>query len=175
MFNVRRIISSVVFYGGVIVAMALLVSLGQTYGWAKVDEEFRAMEPALARSHFKWINKRARTIDRIRYDDLIMFLRPQWKSAPYDYEFGRVIGRPGDVLKMTRGKIVRRARGDGTLGEPEPLSEPYVRREYQRCKDFSEFIVPRNTLFVMFDDRGRRPQLRSLLVPLHAIYGKVIR
>ena len=43
------------------------------------------------------------------------------------------------------------------------------------CADFSPFVVPRNTLFVMFDKRNHREELRNLLVPQRAIHGKVLR
>lgn len=174
MVNVRDVISSVIFYGGLVVVLSIIVRIGRTYTWAKVDEKFKKMEPTLARGHYKWIDKRVRTADRIHYNDLIMFRRPPWKQVEWDYEFGRVIGKPGDLVEMRYGKISRAERTKDGLAEKEELVEHYV-PPYQRPKGFSEFIVPRNAIFVMFDQRRRRPKLRELVVPLRAIYGKVIR
>ena len=175
MVNVRDVISSIIFYGALIVALMILVRIGRTYGWAKVDEQFREMEIALPRGHYVWINKRARTPDRIQHNDFIVYTRPPWKRIHWDKEFGRVIGLPGDLVRMRRGKIYRSERGrDGALSEEEMLTEHYT-LPYQLPQDFSEFIVPRNCVFVMFDQRRGRQQLRNLIVPARAIQGKVIR
>jgi len=173
--NPRDIISSVIFYGGVLALSLLLIHVGSTYGWQKVHERYRAMEPRLHRGHYVWINKRARRPESIDHNDIIMYRRPLWKHAPYTYEFGRVIGKPGDVVELRdNAKIYRAVRREGKLGPKESLTEHYV-SELHHPEEFSEFIVPRNTIFVMPDRRTVRPPLRNLLVPIRSIYGKVIR
>jgi signal peptidase I len=172
--NVRDIISAVVFYGAALLILTILVRVGRTYGWAKVDEEFKLMEPALPRGHYKWIDKRAGTTESLHYNDLIMFETPPWKRVAWDYEFGRVIGLPGDLVEMRYGQVRRVERTDSGLAEPEKLVEPYV-PPYQRPEDFGQFIVPRNAVFILFDQRRRRPPLRDLIVPERVIYGRVIR
>jgi signal peptidase I len=174
MVNVRDVISSVIFYGALVLALMFIVRVGRTYGWAKVDEDFKDMEPALSRGHYHWIDKTARTPETLHHNDLVMFRRPPWKRANWDYEFGRVIGLPGDVVGLKLGQIWRADRVKGKLSDRELLAEHYT-QPYHRPDDFSEFIVPENTLFVMFDQRRRRPPLRELIVPARAIHGRVLR
>jgi len=174
MVRVRDIVSSAVFYAGVVGLSALFIHVGSTYGWEKVDERFRLMEPKLTRGDYCWVNKRQCQPDQLTYGDIIMFTCPLRKRTGYTYEFARVLGKPGDVVAMRDHRLYRAERGaHNVLGAMEPVTEHYVQL-HQRPEDFTEFVVPRNTVFVMFDDRTRRDALCDLLVPVRAIYGRVL-
>jgi len=173
MTNWRDILSSLIFYAGIGLGCALLVHYGSSYSWKKVDEKFRAMEPRLSRGHYVWVDKRARRPVQYEYSDLVMYRRPIWKRTSYAYEFARVIGKPGDVVEMKTHKLYRAERRDDDLLPPEPITERYT-QAHHRPPGFSPFVVPRNTLFVMFDKRNSREPLRNLLVPQRMIYGKVL-
>ena len=174
MGNWRDIVSSIIFYGGVGVGCVLLVQFGSSNGWYKVDEKFRDMEPKLKRGEYVWLDKRARKPEQFHYGDVIMYRVPIWKQSrsPYEYEFARVVGRPGDVVEMKGYRLYRCERRDGKVGPREKIQEHYVEERY-RPKDFSPFVVPRGTLFVLYDDRSNRPSLRDLLVPIRSMKGRV--
>ena len=174
MGNWRDIVSSIIFYAGVAGGCALLVHYGSSYGWHKVDEQFRDMEPRLSRGHYVWIDRRARRPEGFAIGDVVMYKRPVWKRAKYHYEFARVIAKPGDVVEMKNYRLYRaERRDDGKLGPKDKVTERYIQAS-QRPKEFSSFVVPRNCLFVMYDDRRRRPPLRNLIVPTRCIFGRVL-
>lgn len=169
----RDLVSSAIFYAGVAGVCLALVHFGSTYGLVKVDEQFRAMEPKLARGHYVRINRRVDRPELLHYGDMIMYRKPMWKRARYDSEFARVVGKPGDVVELRDYRLWRSERHDEKLGPHEKISEPYVSPRY-RPKGFSPFVVPRNCVFVLFDDRGRREPLRNLIIPARSIRGRVI-
>ncbi len=169
----RDLVSSAIFYAGVAGACAALVHFGSTYGLHKVDEQFRAMEPKLVRGHYMRINRRVRRPEQLHYGNIIMYRRPMWKRAGYDHEFGRVVGKPGDVMEMRDYRLWRAERRGDKLAPLEKVSEPYLSPRH-RPKPFSPFVVPRNCVLVMFDDRGRREPLRNLIIPARSIRGRVI-
>jgi len=150
-----------------------MIHVGSKYGWEKVDEQFRSMEPRLTRGDHAWVNRHVCRPDQFLYGDIIMYQRAVWKRTSYNYEYARVIGKPGDVVKMQSHRIYRAERADGKLSPMELVTEHYT-QDYQRPQDFAEFIVPRNTVFVMYDERGHRGPLRDLIVPARAIVGKVL-
>ncbi|MFW6107108.1 MAG: signal peptidase I [bacterium] len=171
--NVRDVVSSVVFYAGVVVVTLLLIRVGTTYGWEKVDEQSREMAPRLKPGQYTWINKRQRRPQQLAYDDIIVYKRPLWKQGPSDHEFGRVVGKPGDLVEVREGEFYRAERRGGKLGPKERITQHYVQSRRQP-KEFSEFIVPHNTVFVLYDVRSTNVPLRDLIVPLRSIRGKVI-
>ncbi|HUT34050.1 MAG TPA: signal peptidase I [Planctomycetota bacterium] len=170
----RDIISSAIFYTGLVGATLLLVHLGTKYGIEKVPQDFTRMQPRLERGGHLFVNKRARDPETLDYGDIIMYRRPLWKRASYEYEFARVVGKPGDVVELTGSKLYRSERREGKLEAKQPVSESYLNPR-DRPGDFSPLIVPRNTVLVLFDSRDHREPLRDFLVPARAIHGRVVR
>ena len=60
------------------------------------------------------------------------------------------------------------------LGDRQVVSEHYA-HAIRYHADFDAFMVPRDTVFVLYDDRTDFPPVRDLVVPSRAIYGKVIQ
>jgi signal peptidase I len=170
----RDIISSAIFYLGLTGVVLLLVRLGTQYGWEKVAQDFTRMQPRIERGGHLFINKHLRQPDQLDYGDLIMYRRPPWKRLSYQYEFARVLGKPGDVVQLSDRQLFRSERREGKLDPKHKVEETYLDRTH-RPADFSAFVVPRNTLFVLFDDRHHREPLRDFLVPIRAICGRVVR
>jgi len=170
----RDILSSVVFYLGVTVVTVLLLRFGTQYGLEKVAQDFTRMEPRLERGGHLFVNKWARLPQDLEYEDIIMYRRPLWKRASYQYEFARVVGKPGDVVELIGSKLWRAERREGKLEPRQPVTEPFLNPR-DRPADFSAVLVPRNTVLVMFDSRNHREPLRDLLIPVRAIRGRVIR
>ncbi len=173
MVSVRDMVSSAIFYAGMVGLSAGLIHLGSKYGWEKVDDQFRSMEPRLTRGDHVWVNRHLNQPEQFTYGDIIMYERSARRRTSYNYEFARVIGKPGDVVKMEQHRVYRAERVDGRLGEMAVVTEHYT-QAHQRPNDFAEFIVPRNSVFVLYDDRGTRPDLRDLIIPARAIVGKVL-
>jgi len=172
--TVRDILSSSLFYLGVVVVTFVLLRVGTQYGLENVDQSFTQMEPRIERGAHLFINKYARTPDDLMYEDIIMYKRPPWKRVSYVYEFARIVGKPGDLVEITASKLWRAERRDGKLGVKQPVTEPYLDPR-DRPPDFSAFIVPRNYVLVLHDRRDHREPLRNLLIPARAIEGRVIR
>jgi hypothetical protein len=174
MMNVRDTLSTAVFYLGVFLLFYGMVRFGTTYGWEGVDERFREMEPAIKRNHHYWVDKRFNAPSKLGYEDIIMYERPLHKRSVYRYEFGRVVGKPGDVLNLEDGKLFRAERLPDGLGKRQMIAEHYAHARRYRAR-FDTFMVPRDTVLVLYDDRNEFPPISDLLVPTRAIYGKVIR
>ncbi len=172
--KLRDIISSVVFYVMLIGFLLLLVRLGSQFGWEKVPQSFSRMEPRLGRGEHVFVNRWARRPEQLEYEDIIMYRRPLWKRGSDQYEFARVAGKPGDVVEMINSVLWRAERREGKLEAKHPVTENYVDRR-DRPADFSAFVVPRNTVFVLYDSRSHREPLRDFLVPVRSIHGRVVR
>ena len=94
----------------------------------------------------------------------------------YDYQVpgindtqfaGRVIGRPGDRIRMEQGKLFRNGA---------PVGEPYLADAQSGKDDLEEFTVPRDHLFILNDNRSATPDSRSLgPLPQACVAGKVQR
>jgi signal peptidase I len=174
--TVRDTISSVIFYVGVVAAAWLLIWLGSTYGFEKVPQEFRGMEPHLDRGSHAFVRKGIRNVEEdLRYKDVIVYRRPGKKHASYDYELAHVVGKPGDVVDMEGRKLFRCQRSKDGLGPREPVEMCRYADERGLIRDFSPFIVPRNTVFVMHDNQDTSEPLGNLVVPVHAIYARLLR
>lgn len=172
--TVRDMLGSAVFYIGLTAATLLLVRLGTKYSIEKVSQDFTRMEPRLERGGHLFVNKWARLPQDLEYEDIIMYRRPPWKRTSYEYEFARVVGRPGDLVELSGSRLWRAERREGKLESKQQITEPYLNPR-DRPIDFNAFIVPRNTVLVLFDNRDHREALRDLLVPVRSICGRVVR
>lgn len=170
----RDIISSVIFYTILVAVTVLLLHLGTRYGCGKVPQEFTRMQPRIERGANLFVNKHARDPADLEYGEIIMYRKPLWKRASYSYEFARMLGKPGDMVRLSGNKLFRAERREGKLEPEHEVDERYLDGRH-RPADFSALVVPRNTVFVLFDDRSHREPLRDFLIPVRAIYGRVVR
>ena len=88
---------------------------------------------------------------------------------------GRVIGMPGDRVRIEKGKLYRTARGSS---REEPLAEQYLKPELMSppTEEFEEIIVPRDCYWLMGDNRKREPDKDSRRfgpIQVHAVDGAV--
>jgi len=75
---------------------------------------------------------------------------------------------------MINSKLWRQERREGKLEAKHPVTENYIDPR-DRPADFSAFVVPRNTVFVLYDSRSHREGLRDFLIPVRSIQGRVVR
>ncbi|MDO4711899.1 MAG: signal peptidase I [Peptostreptococcaceae bacterium] len=113
------------------------------------------------------VHRRAYTNDLPEHGDVIIFQ----SHLPLDNGRGekilikRVIGLPGDFIRITDGKVYRNG---------EELIEPYIRDRTTNGE--MDIIVPEDELFVMGDNRlGSQDSRHESVgtVPMDAVLGKV--
>lgn len=98
--------------------------------------------------------------------DVIIFRAPRNKE--YDY-IKRVVGLPGDTLKIKSGKI---------FVNNNPLNEIYLPSDYitspgKFYKEDEDFVIPKDQYFVLGDNRSHSSDSREWgLVPKENIVGK---
>lgn len=108
-----------------------------------VRVEGAEMEPALARGSRKMIRPGARVLEELRHDDFIAYLAAAQGKA-LRVLAGRVIGLPGDRIRLEKGEVVR----NGTR-----LASPYVAAHQRTQDDYAEILVPADSVYVLGDSR----------------------
>jgi len=105
------------------------------------------------------VNRGRTFMDDIREFPLIQFITSD--NDPIFY-VKRVIGKAGDTIEIKDGKVYR----NGTV-----LKEPYIKEAMADSPDRT-WVVPKNDLFVMGDNRNNSNDSRSIgFVPLDHVMG----
>ena len=151
---VKILIAFVVVWGG--------VWFLNNFGCSRVDGP--EMAPTLPAEKNSWIDPKTRHPDELKRDDIVA----------YSYEFGgrggfrkvtaRVMGLPGDQVKIVKGDVfVNNSKVSGSADKKAA------------AEDFPEIIVPRNTVFVLCDNRTQKQLDSRTLGPIGtwAIIGKL--
>ena len=100
--------------------------------------------------------------DDFKYNALTTFVR---HSADDIYWVKRVIGLPGDTIRLSNGKVYR----NGTA-----LSEDYINKEEYPDYPDIEVTVPEGYLWVMGDNRNHSSDSRVIgCVPVQNVIGKL--
>lgn len=144
------------------VVIAILVIL---FLYQPVKVEGTSMMPGLVDQERIFINKfiyRFGLAD-IGRGDTVVFWFPQDTSKSY---IKRVIAIPGDTVEVKGGIVTVNG---------EPISEPYVPREYRDQLSSARRVVPQDEFFVLGDHRTASNDSRSWgTVPRKYIYGKAV-
>lgn len=80
----------------------------------------------------------------INRNDIVIF---EYQRRPGDDKVtfaGRVLGLPGDLIRIDRGEIYRNG---------SRVPEEYVPQGNRSEESLEEFVVPRDTLFIVYDNR----------------------
>jgi signal peptidase I len=112
------------------------------YGCRKLEGS--EMEPLMARDNFRWIYPTVRKPSDLAHDDVIVYTYVVAGRAQQTVG-ARVVGLPGDLIKIEKGKVKR----NGQL-----IGSAYVQPANESQDDFEEIIVPRDSVFVLCDNRG---------------------
>ena len=144
------------------VVIAVVVIL---FVYQPVKVEGTSMMPALEDQQRIFINKFIYRLGRneIERGDMIVFWFPHDPSKSY---IKRVIGLPGDTVKVSQGRVyVNR----------QPLKETYVPEEFRDEVSRPETTVPPDNYYVLGDHRSSSNDSRSWgTVPRDYIYGKAV-
>jgi signal peptidase I len=144
----------------VLLAVILIVFIYQP-----VKVEGTSMMPALTDQERIFINKFTYRFGtgNIERGDMVVFWFKLDRSKSY---IKRVVGLPGDVVRIDRGLVYVNDRR---------LREPYVPSEYRDPQSLSPIVVPQDNYFVLGDHRSSSNDSRAWgTVPRKDIYGKAV-
>jgi signal peptidase I len=144
----------------VLIAVVLIVFIYQP-----VKVEGTSMMPALTDQERIFINKFTYRfgLSSVERGDTVVFW---WPPDPTKSYIKRIIGLPGDHIRIERGKVVVNGR---------PLSEDYVPEGYRDESSMEETTVKDGEYFVLGDHRSSSSDSRTWgCVPRRDIYGKAV-
>ena len=128
-----------------------------------VRVEGGSMEPGLEDQERIFINKLVYRFGSIEHGDIIVFHYPRDLRKSF---IKRVIGLPGDRIRIYQGRVYR----NGVL-----LPEPYVPEDYADEHSYPETVVPMGSYFVLGDHRSMSNDSREFgPVQREYIYGKAV-
>jgi len=138
--------------------LSVLLFLGINAITARIRVDGFSMEPSLHSGEFVIVNKLAYKLGEPNHGDVIIFRYP---FDPQQEYIKRVIGLPGDHIKIENGTVYR--NGDA-------LEEPYIAATPAYS---NEVTVPENSLFVLGDNRNNSSDSHTWgAVPLEYVVGK---
>jgi signal peptidase I len=144
----------------VLIAVVLIVFIYQP-----VKVEGTSMMPALTDQERIFINKFTYRfgLTNVERGDTVVFWWPPDPSKSY---IKRVVGLPGDRIRIERGQVIVNGR---------PLSEDYVPEAYRDETSIEETTVKEGEYFVLGDHRSSSSDSRTWgCVPRRDIYGKAV-
>jgi signal peptidase I len=110
-----------------------------------------SMVPTVVDGDYILIDKLSPLWDDYHRGDVIVFFAPDEAGADGVPFVKRIIGLPGDTIRLEAGNVVVVPPG----GAPVPLSEPYAngRANTLAAMDGEEWVVPADSYFVLGDNR----------------------
>ena len=124
--------------------------------------EGNEMVPTLEAEKTVFIDPKTRHPDDLKRDDIVQY-SCEVKSALRKVT-ARVIGLPGDRVRIVKGEVlVNNSKAGGPVDKKAAV------------ENYAEIIVPRNTVFVLCDNRGQKTLDSRALGPIGywAILGKL--
>ena len=119
------------------------------------------MQPGLMNHDRLFINKFFFRFEKIHRGEIVVFHYPLDPRKSY---IKRVIGLPGQTIKIDRGRVYI----DG-----QPIKEPYVPARYRDTRSMAPLVIPPHMYFVMGDHRSISSDSRDFgPVPRNLIYGE---
>lgn len=140
--------------------LALVLFLGINAVSDRVRVENISMQPSLYAGEFVLVNKLAYKFGPPQVGDIIVFPYPRDPKEKY---IKRVIGRPGDEVKVNNGKV---------YVNEQPLEEPYIAAPPAYTGTWN---VPAGYLFVLGDNRNQSSDSHVWgYVALDQVVGKAL-
>jgi len=127
---------------------------------ARVRVEGHSMDPTLQDGEFIIVNKLAYRFGKPARGDIIVF---QYPRNPREQFIKRVIGLPGDTVRIERGQVFLNG---------QPLDEPYIAAPPQYSGTWQ---VPEDALFVLGDNRNQSSDSHTWgVLPMNLVVGKAV-
>ena len=139
--------------------LSVLLFAGINYVSARIRVDGFSMEPSLHTGEFVIVNKLAYTLGETRRGDVIVF---QYPFDPRQEYIKRVIGLPGDIIRIENGRVYVNGQA---------LQEDYIAAPpgYNN----GDTTVPENSLFVLGDNRNNSSDSHNWgSVPMEYVIGK---
>ena len=128
-----------------------------------VKVEGTSMLPGLEDQERIFINKFVYKFEPIERGDVVVFRYPRDPSKSY---IKRVIGMPGDVIRIEHGRVYVNGI---------KLNEEYVPRDFLDGRTIGQVIVPERSYYVLGDHRSMSNDSREFgPVGEEYIYGKAV-
>lgn len=143
MFEILRSYLKMVF---LLVLVWILFYLWNTFSCRRVV--LNEMNPTIPHDTFKLLLLNKRTIDQLAYDDILAFeyeYPVRLQGNPEGKLLARLVGKPGDRVRITQG---------GIYLNDKKINESYLSPSFKSSEDREEIIVPRDTLYVVCDNRS---------------------
>jgi len=143
----------------------LIAVVSIVFIYQPVKVEGTSMEPSLQNDERIFINKFTYKfgLGNIERGDTVVFQAPPNEEKSY---IKRVIGLPGDTVRIERGQVFVNGRA---------LVENYIKDDYPDLSSMKEEAVPPGNYFVLGDHRTSSSDSRSWgFVPRRNIYGKAV-
>lgn len=132
-----------------------------TFLYQPVRVEGTSMLPNLQDQDRLFINKIALHMGGVQRGDVVVFQYPGDHTKSY---IKRVIGLPGDTVRIDRGQVIVNGK---------TLDEPYVPLRFTDDRSLAEQVLPAHEYFVMGDHRSISSDSRDFgPVDRSLIYGK---
>lgn len=125
-----------------------------------------SMDPVIKNAEYLIVDEVSYHLETPQRGDVIVFKAP---PEPTKYYIKRVIGLPGETVKVIDGKvtIINTAHPEGFT-----LSEPYI---VHTSTDTGTYVVPQGQYFVMGDNRSGSYDSRSWgMLPAVNIRGRAL-
>lgn len=140
--------------------LSVLLFAGINAVSARIRVDGYSMEPTLQSGEFVIVNKLAYRIGSPTHGDVIVFHYPRDPEQEY---IKRVIGLPGDHVKIAKGQVFVNGKA---------LQEPYIASPPAYQNDWN---VPANSLFVLGDNRNNSSDSHNWgFVPMDYVIGKAV-
>ena len=128
-----------------------------------VKVEGTSMLPSLQDQERIFINKFVYRFESVSRGDVVVFRYPRDPAKSY---IKRVIGVPGDRIRIERGRVYVNGRR---------LTEDYVPGDFVDAHSYPEFVVPDHSYYVLGDHRSMSNDSREFgPVDEAFIYGKAV-
>ena len=128
-----------------------------------VKVEGTSMLPRIVDQERIFVNRFIYHFADIQRGDIVVFWYPKDSSKSF---IKRVIGLPGDIVRIEQGKVLVNGR---------PLGETYLDPRYLDHHSYPPERIPSDHYFVLGDHRNSSNDSRNWgLVPRRNIYGKAI-
>ncbi len=128
-----------------------------------VKVEGTSMMPGLDDQERIFINKFVYRLEPIQRGDIVVFRYPRDPSKSY---IKRVIGMPGDRIRIDEGRVILNGK---------TLQEPYVPEDFEDLRSYPETVVPPHSYFVLGDHRSMSNDSRDFgPVEQRYISGKAV-
>jgi signal peptidase I len=142
----------------IILAIVLYFLIDTVVGRVRVENI--SMQPTLHEGQFILVNKLAYRLGDYQRGDVIVFHYPHNPAEDY---IKRVIGLPGDIVRVENGKVYV---NDQELEEPYIASPPAYTNSWQ---------IPEGQLFVLGDNRNQSSDSHSWgFVPVNLVVGRAL-